>query len=464
MANRAVAPIMVDGTVVGFITSGNADDVSPDPLGNGNALGAPAPSPAAFPRMASREYPSRGNGGIHYDRHPSESRTSHGPLYTAPRRTLGGQHTGEHHRHLDPANREHTSDSDRPQHFSVGDVQSAVNRTPGAINRSHHAKVLAEHPELREKILSIMRNEQGTNRIGTQAIAEETFNRADVRGHSLERVARWTSEPGGYYDGRNTGRVTDPRERAILNESLDKALAGSNVSNFATDNSSGSLAQRELRGGEFTPAAIGPAFTGESFFTRNSERAAHAAWKERAMTGNPVGITQLGASPTAPTTSSPPTIAPGAVNAPSGETPSAFIMHHTGGRGDPSNVVADWRAHRPGIGTQYIMDREGNVHDVRSEYGYGGHGHIVNGSGAGAGLSNANTVGMEVVARDDKDVTPAQREAGQRFIRERYPNTPVFGHGEVNPGHREASEGMTIVDAIRRERAEQDGKPKTADK
>ena len=29
----------------------------------------------------------------------------------------------------------------------------------------------------------------------------------------------------------------------------------------------------------------------------------------------------------------------------------------------------------------------------------------------------------------------------------------MFGHGEVNPGHKEADEGMTIVNAIRRDRA-----------
>jgi hypothetical protein len=48
----------------------------------------------------------------------------------------------------------------------------------------------------------------------------------------------------------------------------------------------------------------------------------------------------------------------------------------------------------------------------------------------------------------------AQRESAQRFIREHYPNTPVFGHGEVNPGHREPSEGMTIANAIRNERGQ----------
>lgn len=72
---------------------------------------------------------------------------------------------------------------------------------------------------------------------------------------------------------------------------------------------------------------------------------------------------------------------------------------------------------------------------------------------AGAGLSSGNTVGMEVVAKDDRDITPAQVAAAKAFIASRYPNTPVFGHGEVNPGHREASEGMTIVNAIRRDRA-----------
>jgi hypothetical protein len=76
------------------------------------------------------------------------------------------------------------------------------------------------------------------------------------------------------------------------------------------------------------------------------------------------------------------------------------------------------------------------------------------GWGAGAGLSNRNTVGMEVIAKNDRDVTPAQREAAMRFIAERYPNTPVFGHGEVNPGHKEADEGMSITSAIRRARAQ----------
>jgi hypothetical protein len=163
-----------------------------------------------------------------------------------------------------------------------------------------------------------------------------------------------------------------------------------------------------------------------------------------------LGMDRGGAGSTPP--GAPSGVGPGAMLAPGGEAPAAFIMHHTSGGGTPSSVVEDWRAHRPGIGTQYIMDREGVIHDVRKEFGYSGTSNIITGSGAGAGLSNRVIVGMEVIARDDKDVTPAQVAAARKFIAERYPNTPIYGHGEVNPGHREASEGMTIVRAIRAER------------
>jgi hypothetical protein len=53
---------------------------------------------------------------------------------------------------------------------------------------------------------------------------------------------------------------------------------------------------------------------------------------------------------------------------------------------------------------------------------------------------------MEVIAKDDKDVTPAQVAATKGFIREHYNNTPVYGHGEVSPSDREASEGKAIRD------------------
>jgi hypothetical protein len=181
--------------------------------------------------------------------------------------------------------------------------------------------------------------------------------------------------------------------------------------------------------------------------------------------GKPVGVTRLGAAESAAPTTTPQTIAPGAMNAATGQPPEAFIMHHTGGRGTPADVQNVLR--QRGLGVEYIMDREGNI--IRA--GNPGAANIMpeakyrSSPILGQGktfLNNSNIVGMEVIGRDDKDITPAQVEAAKRFIREKYPNTPVYGHGEVNPGHKEADEGMTIVNAIRRERAEQANKPKIA--
>ena len=139
-----------------------------------------------------------------------------------------------------------------------------------------------------------------------------------------------------------------------------------------------------------------------------------------------------------------PTAAPGALQSPSGD-PAAFIMHHTGGGRTPQDI--ENTLHQRGLGVQYIMDRDGNIVEA------GGQSHMLPGWGKGEGLSNRNTVGMEVIAKDNNDVTPAQVEAAKAFIAKNYPNTPVYGHGEVNPGHKEADEGMKIVNAIRAERA-----------
>jgi hypothetical protein len=108
---------------------------------------------------------------------------------------------------------------------------------------------------------------------------------------------------------------------------------------------------------------------------------------------------------------------------------------------------------RRGLGVQYIMDREGNI----AVAGGPGASHMRSGWGPlGKGLSNRNVVGMEVIANDDSDVTPAQVESAKKFIAKYYPNTLLRGHGQVNPGHKQASEGMTIINAINKEREERD--------
>jgi hypothetical protein len=144
-----------------------------------------------------------------------------------------------------------------------------------------------------------------------------------------------------------------------------------------------------------------------------------------------------------------PPISPDAVTAVGGVPPAAFIMHHTSSRGTIAGIESTLKQRH--LGVEYVMDRDGNI----KKTGGPGSANILPGWGKlGAGLSNKNIVGMEVIAKDDKDVTPAQVAAAKAFIAKNYPRTPVFGHGEVNPGHKEADEGMTIVNAIRAERAD----------
>ena len=470
--------ITVDGIPIGYIEAGRADEVDVAPL---------APSGSNSPRMASLETgvpsgnSSPGNDGVdpgagtaHHPRHrdsygPTFRGERHGtdrhPIGPGPRerereaheraephrRTLGGPHRhSDVGRHLDPTKRERVSDSSKPQHFGLSDVHQAV--APTSINRERFRQELANNPALRDKILRIAANEQGNNPQGTQAVIESMMNRAEVRGTSLEAQARWHRSENGYYQEGSMGRgaLENPGQREILEHGLSEALAGSNISNYATDNSSGELAERERSSGAFR---LRSQYGGESFFAPGTAEPglarAYDRWQPNAASTKPVGVTHLAPAkgePTFASTAGATRMPSGAMLAATGKPPEAFIMHHTGGRGTPKDVLNT--LNQRGLGVEYIMDREGNIIPSSGP----GAANILPGWGKGAGLNNSNIVGMEVIAKDDKDVTTAQVEAAQRFIRQNYPNTPVFGHGEVNPGHKEADEGMKITNAIRRER------------
>lgn len=139
-------------------------------------------------------------------------------------------------------------------------------------------------------------------------------------------------------------------------------------------------------------------------------------------------------------------IATGAVTAADGSPPKAFIVHHTGGGGTVADVQETLR--QRGLSVQYVMDQDGNIYQT----GGPGSQHIMPGEGVGKGLSNANTVGMEIIAADDSHVTPKQIQAAKEFIEKYYPNTPVHGHGEVN-AHKQATEGQKVTQAIEAARA-----------
>jgi hypothetical protein len=131
------------------------------------------------------------------------------------------------------------------------------------------------NPALKAKILRIAYNEQGANPAGTQAIIESMINRSIVRGTTIEQEARWHRSEGGYYQEGNMGRgaLENPRTRRVLETSYDRAMAGGNVSNYATDNSSGGLARREEATGKFKARAH---IHGETFFSPGTAERGHA--------------------------------------------------------------------------------------------------------------------------------------------------------------------------------------------
>jgi hypothetical protein len=193
------------------------------------------------------------------------------------------------------------------------------------LDRSRFEAELKAKPWLRDKIMRIAANEEGSNPAGTQAIIESMMNRAEVRGTSLEQQAKWHRREGGYYDEGNMGRgaLENARHREILEHSLSEALAGSNVSNYATDNSSGNLAAGERATGKFRYRSGGGAGgIGDTMFSPGSAEPRRAQAYDRWLaqqegasggassagvdaSGKPVGTTSLPAAVGSPDFTSP---------------------------------------------------------------------------------------------------------------------------------------------------------------
>ena len=273
--NIATAPIMVDGVIVGTITCGDADDVSPNPLGSGFAFG-PAPAPSAFPQhFASREMPGRDVGGGHQPSHGTQP-------HTAPHRHLApGHHDGEHHhRFLTPEKRgdqerkeqsaPHRREYETPIHKPHGDAGFAgppeekieiprsdaafggppekKSISPGAgIDRDWQRRELEANPALKEKLFRHSLGEN-TDPVANQAVMEEAANRADIRGQLRGGGGMASHGNLSYFQGYHRGNLAPHMK--MLEENYRKVFVeGSDVSRGAIDNSSGSLARHEVYGG-----------------------------------------------------------------------------------------------------------------------------------------------------------------------------------------------------------------------
>ena len=187
-------------------------------------------------------------------------------------------------------------------------------------------------------------------------------------------------------------------------------------------------------------------------------------WSKLADSLFPSATAKKSEAPTAATTTGPlvnpdGTPMPDKITAVGGNEPAAIIIHHTGDHHTADQTASVLRDR--GLGVELTVDRAGNVVQI----GGPGAQQMRTGWGPkGTGLNNSNTIGIEVAANDDGDVLPVQIEGVKKYLAKYYPNVNVFGHGEVNPGHKEADEGMSIVNQIRADRAgstTQTGEPGT---
>lgn len=136
-----------------------------------------------------------------------------------------------------------------------------------------------------------------------------------------------------------------------------------------------------------------------------------------------------------------------------------LIMHHTGPHKNDDAVINTFKGR--GVATQYILNRDGTITRTLPEGAKGGHmrnSKSISSDGKnystefGRSLSidytNKNTEGIEVIAKDNKDWTPEQKEAAKMFMvwhsrKFGYDASKnIFGHGELNR-HKQSDEGLS---------------------
>ena len=128
------------------------------------------------------------------------------------------------------------------------------------------------------------------------------------------------------------------------------------------------------------------------------------------------------------------------------QSKDGFIIHHTGGRGTAEDVLRVFE--KRNFPAHFIIDRDGNVYQTLGINKQGQHTKTGKGKQYSF-LSNANTHGVEIIAKDDDDILDVQVQAAMRLAKYLgYKPYQVFSHGEINP-HKAATEGKKVISKIR---------------
>jgi hypothetical protein len=144
-------------------------------------------------------------------------------------------------------------------------------KIPGGPDRSQFDREL-QNPAVRERMKALAVAEVGHNPQAQRALMETIFNRAQATHKSLSQTMNAAYyEPMQHGGGAFNRAMSEVRSNPALSKSLDSAMfdvrRGSNVSHFATDNASGSVAASARRTQAVT-AVIG----GETFSRKEGPR------------------------------------------------------------------------------------------------------------------------------------------------------------------------------------------------
>ena len=127
-------------------------------------------------------------------------------------------------------------------------------------------------------------------------------------------------------------------------------------------------------------------------------------------------------------------------------SPKYFVLHHTGGRGTPSDVIRILNCrHYNGsskcttLGIQWIIDRDGKLYQSLPKGSKGAHlkfqkdgmGHV----------TNSTSEGVEIIGLNDGDITIKQCKTALLLIKSLgHSLSNVYGHGDVST-NKNANEG-----------------------
>ena len=116
-----------------------------------------------------------------------------------------------------------------------------------------------------------------------------------------------------------------------------------------------------------------------------------------------------------------------------------FILHHTAGRGTPQGVVGILNSRK--LGVQWVIDRDGKIYQTLPKGSFGQH-VAPNKASAPSDMSNRTSQGVEIIAKNDKDILIKQCKSALMIIKDLgYSLSNVYGHGEVQ-SNKMATEGQ----------------------